>query len=295
MNDKLPHCPVGVIGGSGLYDMDSISSPRWVRVKTPWGEPSDDFLVGEIEGRSVAFLPRHGRGHRILPSELNHRANIHAMKQLGVRWILSLSAVGSLRDELSPGMFVLPSQFYDRTKSAGQQTFFGGGIVAHVSFSHPVCEELQQLAYQEAASTGPAHLGGTYVCMEGPAFSTLAESQENRRAGFDLIGMTNLGEAKCAREAEMAYATVAMVTDYDCWHPSHDSVSVDLILACLHRNADRAKRLVAALVPKIPLDAHTKSHTALRHAIMTPRHMWPEETVAKLQPILEPYLSARVG
>ncbi len=286
-------CEIGIVGGSGLYEMDCVKNRRWVNLgSSPWGEPSDEYLVGEIGGRSVAFLPRHGRGHRLLPSELNHRANIFGFKKLGVRWIVSLSAVGSLKEELSPGTFVLPSQFYDRMKSSAQHTFFGGGIVAHISFARPVCGELQALLYDEAAKTGPAVLGGTYVNMEGPAFSTLAEACENRRAGFDVIGMTNLAEAKCAREAEIAYATVAMVTDYDCWHEDHGSVTVDMVISCLRNNAARAHALVAAAVPRIPIGTTNACHNALKNAIMTDPKCWPPATVEKLGPLLEHYIPA---
>lgn len=281
---------IGIIGGSGLYDMPGLQLPQWQRIETPWGEPSDEFMVARLGDRRVAFLPRHGRGHRILPSELNHRANIYAFKQLGVRWIISLSAVGSLKEHLEPGSFLIPSQFYDRTKRSSDHSFFGGGIVAHVGFAHPVCGTLQRLLFDAAQASGPAALGGTYVNMEGPAFSTLAEAEENRRAGFDVIGMTNLGEAKCAREAEIAYATVAMVTDYDCWHPEHDHVSVGLVLDCLRKNAERAQRLVADAVPRIPLDETCDCHRALKSAIMTPRHLWPPERAGKLGAILAPYL-----
>lgn len=280
---------IGIIGGSGIYEMAGLEDPRWERIETPWGEPSDEFMLARIGGRGVAFLPRHGRGHRLLPSELNHRANIYALKTLGVRWIVSLSAVGSLKEEYQPGTFVMPSQFYDRTKRGTEYTFFGGGIVAHIGFAHPICGVLQRILFEAAQASGPASLGGTYVNMEGPAFSTLAEAQENRRAGFDVIGMTNLGEAKCAREAEIAYATVAMVTDYDCWHEEHEHVSVNVVLECLRKNALRAQRLVADVVPRIPLDVACDCHGALRNAIMTPRHLWPPERVARLAAILAPY------
>jgi 5'-methylthioadenosine phosphorylase len=291
MNHDLPSCAIGVVGGTGVYAMDCVEEARWVQVETPFGAPSDEFRVGRIGDRWVAFLPRHGRGHRLLPSELNHRANIYAFKKLGVRWLVSLSAVGSLKEEYPPGTFVLPSQFYDRTKQSRAHTFFGDGIVAHVSFAHPFCSILQETLFRAAQATGPAFRGGTYVCMEGPAFSTLAESEENRRAGFDLIGMTNLGEAKCAREAEISYATVAMVTDYDCWHPTHDSVSLEMVVSCLHKNAERARSLVLEAIPQIPLETVSPAHSALKNAILTAREHWPEATIAKLRPLLAPYLS----
>lgn len=282
--------PIGIIGGSGLYDMPGLDEPRWLGIDTPWGAPSDEFLIARLGGRRVAFLPRHARGHRILPSELNHRANIYAFKSLGVRWIISLSAVGSLKENLEPGTFLVPSQFYDRTKRSAGHTFFGGGIVAHIGFAHPVCATLQRLLFEAAQASGPAVLGGTYVNMEGPAFSTLAEAEENRRAGFDVIGMTNLGEAKCAREAEIAYATVAMVTDFDCWHPEHDHVSVSIVLDCLRKNAERARRLVADVVPRIPMEEVCDCHRALKSALMTPRELWPAEKIAALEAILGPHL-----
>lgn len=281
---------IGIIGGSGLYEMAGLEKPTWRKIETPWGAPSDEFLLATLGGRDVAFLPRHGRGHRILPSELNHRANIYAFKSIGVRWIVSLSAVGSLKEHLDPGTFVIPSQFYDRTKHGTDYTFFGGGIVAHIGFAHPVCSTLQRILYEIAAASGPASLGGTYVNMEGPAFSTLAEAEENRRAGFDVIGMTNLGEARCAREAEIAYATVAMVTDYDCWHPEQEHVSVNVVLECLRKNVERAQRLVIEAVPRIPIEEACGCHRALKNAIMTPRHLWPPGRVSLLGPILTPYL-----
>ncbi len=281
---------IGIIGGSGLYQIDAVRNPRWVPVDTPWGKPSDEFLLGEIGGVRVAFLPRHARGHRILPSELNHRANIYAMKLLGVQRLISLSAVGSLKEDLAPGTFVLPWQFFDRTKQSANHTFFGNGIAAHVSFAHPVCGELQQALLPHVRAGGPSHLGGTYVNMEGPAFSTLAEAHENRRRGFDIIGMTNLGEAKCAREAGICYVTVAMVTDFDCWHQEHGVVSVERIVDCLNRNAERARALVAAAVPAIPKTSSCKCAHSLHHAILTAREHWPAETVARLDAILRPYL-----
>jgi 5'-methylthioadenosine phosphorylase len=281
---------IGFIGGSGLYDLPGLTKQEWVTVDTPFGAPSDQYLTGEIAGRRVAFLPRHGRGHRLLPGELSHRANILGFRQLGVRRLVSLSAVGSLKEELAPGVFVCVDQFYDRTKRGPEHTFFGDGIVAHIGFSHPVCSELAGLAHACAAATGPAVNRGTYVNMEGPAFSTLAEANENRRAGFDVIGMTNLGEAKCAREAEICYASVAMVTDYDCWHEEHGVVSVEVIVKQLHENAGRARELVAALVPRIPAAAACSCQSALKSALFTPRNLWPAATVERLRPILAPYL-----
>src|SRR5262245_10754077 len=236
---------IGIIGGSGLYHIEGFTNQKWVKVKTPFGATSDDFLTGQLGGRDVVFLPRHGRGHRILPSELNHRANIWAMKKLGVAWIISVSAVGSLQQKYWPCDIVLVNQFLDRTKRDFEHTFFGRGIVGHIAFADPVCEELRQLLLKSArALNARAHDGGTYVNMEGPAFSTRAESLANHHAGHDVIGMTNLGEAKCAREAEIAYASLAMITDYDCWNTEHDHVTVEMVIANLTKNAATAKSIV---------------------------------------------------
>ncbi|MGE3308543.1 MAG: S-methyl-5'-thioadenosine phosphorylase [Limisphaerales bacterium] len=286
---RQPH-RIGIIGGSGLYHIDGLTHTRWVRVSTPFGPPSDQLLTGRLAGREVVFLPRHGRGHRLLPSELPHRANIWAMKNLGVAWILSVSAVGSLQKKYRPRDIVFIDQFLDRTKQSAAHTFFGRGIVAHVGFGHPIAEELRQLLVASAKRLRlRAHDGGTYVCMEGPAFSTLAESLANRAAGHDVIGMTNLGEAKCAREAEIAYASAAMVTDYDCWNEDHDHVTVEMIVANLHANADAAKRLVADVVPHIPAEPNWPAHRALETAILTDRKLWPAKTLRDLKPILGRY------
>jgi len=281
---------IGIIGGTGLYHIEGFTKQKWVSVKTPFGVPSDDYLTGEIAGREVVFLPRHGRGHKILPSELNHRANIWGMKKLGVEWILSVSAVGSLQKKYRPCDIVLIDQFLDRTKQSVNHTFFGRGIVAHVAFAQPVCEELRQLVLKSArAARARVHDGGTYVCMEGPAFSTRAESLANHRAGYDVIGMTNLGEAKCAREAELAYATLAMSTDYDCWKED-EHVSLEMILANLHRNADTAKKIVTGVIPLIPATPGWSCHSALRNAFLTDRKVWPAATIKALKPILGKYL-----
>jgi 5'-methylthioadenosine phosphorylase len=281
---------IGIIGGSGLYHIEGFARQKWVKVKTPFGKTSDDFLTGRLSGRDVVFLPRHGRGHRILPSELNHRANIWALKKLGVQWIISVSAVGSLQEKYKPCDIVVVDQFLDRTKQSLNHTFFGRGIVAHVSFAHPVCGELRQILLRAARAAGvAAHDGGTYVCMEGPAFSTRAESLANHRAGHDVIGMTNLGEAKCAREAEIAYATLAMSTDYDCWKED-EHVTLDMIIANLHRNADTAKKIVARAVAQIPAEPGWKAHSALKNAILTDKKFWPGKTIAGLKPILGKYL-----
>src|SRR5690348_16404535 len=244
---------IGIIGGSGLYHIEGFTNQKWVKVKTPFGKPSDDLLTGKLAGRDVVFLPRHGRGHRILPSELNHRANIYGMKKLGAQWIISVSAVGSLQEKYRPCDIVLIDQFVDRTKKSLEHTFFGRGIVAHIAFADPICNELRKLLLENArALSATAHDGGAYVNMEGPAFSTRAESLANHRAGFDVIGMTNLGEAKCAREAEIAYATLAMVTDYDCWKVDEAHVTLEMIIANLNKNAEMAKAIVKRVIPQIP-------------------------------------------
>ena len=282
---------IGLIGGSGLYHLDGFTNQKWVAVKTPFGAPSDQFLTGEFGGREVVFLPRHGRGHVLLPSELNHRANIWALKQLGVAWVISVSAVGSLQAKFKPCDLVLIDQFLDRTKSSAQHTFFGAGIVAHIAFADPVCKELRGLLLKAAKKIkARVHQGGTYVNMEGPAFSTRAESLANHRAGYDVIGMTNLGEAKCAREAELAYASLALVTDYDCWKVDEAHVTVEMILDNLRRNAEQAKMIVAQVIPTIPTVADWSCHDSLRMAIMTDKKLWPAATIKKLKPILKKYL-----
>ena len=245
---------------------------------------------GNSAGRDMVFLPRHGRGHRLLPSELNHRANIWAMKKLGVAWIISVSAVGSLQEKCKPCDIVLVNQFLDRTKQSLAHTFFGRGIVAHISFAHPMCEKLRQILLRTAiVCKANAHDGGTYVCMEGPAFSTRAESLTNHRAGFNVIGMTNLGEAKCAREAEISYATMAMATDYDCWKED-EHVTLEMVMTNLHHNAEMAKQIVARAIPQIPAAPDWPCHAALKNAILTEKKLWPKETVTELKPILEKYL-----
>src|SRR5579863_4381428 len=236
---------IGIIGGSGLYHIEGFTKQKWVKVTTPFGSPSDDLLTGQLSGRDVAFLPRHGRGHRILPTELNHRANIYGMKKLGVQWIVSVSAVGSLQARYRPCDVVLINQFVDRTKQSLAHTFFGRGIVAHIAFADPICEELRQLLLQSAKKLkAPAHDGGAYVNMEGPAFSTRAESLTNHKLGYSVIGMTNLGEAKCAREAEIAYATMAMVTAYACWKVDEEHATTEMVIRNLNRNASLAKDVV---------------------------------------------------
>ncbi len=282
---------IGIIGGSGLYQMEGLTRQRWRTVKTPFGSPSDQFLCGELEGREVVFLPRHGRGHRILPSELNHRANLWGMKSLGVSWVISVSAVGSLQEKYRPRDVVLVDQFVDRTKRDFEHTFFGSGIVAHIAFAEPICEELRQLLLQSAKTCrARVHNGGTYLNMEGPAFSTRAESQFHHRSGFDVVGMTNLGEARCAREAEIAYATLAMVTDYDAWKTDEAHVTVEMVIENLQKNAALAQAIVRDVLPRIPNAPGWPCHEALRYAIMTARDLWPKATVRRLRPILAKYL-----
>src|SRR4029079_4044907 len=254
---------IGIIGGSGLYHIDGLKKTNWVKIKTPFGDPSDEFLTGKLAGRDVVFLPRHGRGHRILPSELNHRANIWAMKKLGVSWIISASAVGSLQAKYNPCDVVLPDQFVDRTKRDLEHTFFGRGIVAHIAFADPICEELRRLLWQSARGLkARVHNGGAYVNMEGPAFSTRAESMTNHKLGYDVIGMTNLGEAKCSREAEIAYATMAMITDYDSWKTDEAHVTVQMVIENLTKNAAAAKAIVKRVIPQIPAKPMWSCHDA---------------------------------
>ena len=287
----MPPHRIGIIGGSGLYQIEGFTRQRWRTIRTPFGPPSDALLTGELAGREVVFLPRHGRGHRLLPGELNHRANLWAMKSLEVSWVISVSAVGSLQRKYRPRDVVLVDQFLDRTKRGEDQTFFGRGIVAHIAFADPVCGDLRRVLLASAkACRARAHDGGTYVNMEGPAFSTRAESGLNHRSGFDVVGMTNLGEAKCAREAEISYATLAMVTDYDCWKEDEAHVTVDLVIENLHRNAALAKAIIADAIPRIPATPGWSSHDALRNAIMTERSLWPATTVRRLGPIVKRYL-----
>src|SRR6476660_2888099 len=281
------------MGGSGLYSMPGLTDVREVTVQTPFGKPSDAYVLGTLEGRKVAFLARHGRGHRILPTELNFRANIYGFKQLGVERILSVSAVGSLKEEHKPGEFLVVDQFVDRTRHR-VDTFFGDGVVAHIAFADPICPQLSEVmakACQNAKVVGKR--GGTYLCMEGPQFSTKAESNVYRGLGMDVIGMTNLQEAKLAREAELCYVTVAMVTDYDCWHPHHDSVTVDQIVAVLLKNADNATKVVRQTVSTMPKDRTCKCGSALAHAILTDRSKIPAATRQKLKLILDKYLKAK--
>ncbi|HXZ42168.1 MAG TPA: S-methyl-5'-thioadenosine phosphorylase [Terriglobales bacterium] len=286
----MSQAEIGIIGGSGLYAMPGLSNVQEVRQQTPFGEPSDAYILGTLEGRKVAFLARHGRGHRILPTELNFRANIYGFKQLGAERIVSLSAVGSLKEEHKPLDFVIPDQFFDRTRHR-IDTFFGEGVVAHVAFADPICPELAKVvegACGKAGVTGKR--GGTYLCMEGPQFSTKAESNIYRSWGMDIIGMTNLQEAKLAREAEMCYVTVAMVTDYDCWHPQHEAVTVDQVVAVLLKNAENACRVIRETVAAMPSGRSCRCSAALAHAIITERDKIPAATREKLKLILGKYV-----
>jgi 5'-methylthioadenosine phosphorylase len=279
---------LAIIGGSGVYDIDGLENKRWVNAESSFGAPSDEVLIGELNGQSIAFLPRHGRGHKIPPSGIDFRANIDALKRLGVADIVSVSAVGSLREHLTPGMFVIVDQFIDRT-FAREKSFFGNGLVAHVSMAHPVCSRLGQYLYSAAQHVGiPAARGGTYLVMEGPQFSSLAESELYRSWQCDVIGMTNMPEAKLAREAEICYATVAMVTDYDCWHPNHDDVTVDAIVKVLLENADKARALVKNVAPLVNADADAGAcscRSALQYAIITPPEARDAQMVEKLSAV----------
>jgi len=288
---KGPIAEIGIIGGSGLYSMAGLTNTRELRVKTPFGDPSDAFVVGTLEGKRVAFLARHGRGHRLTPSELNFRANIYAMKLLGVQRIISVSAVGSLQENLRPGEFLVPDQFFDRTKGR-VSTFFGNGIVAHVTFDKPTCTQLSSVLADACVSTAvPVHRKGTYICMEGPQFSTLAEAHFHRAMKFDVIGMTNVTEAKLAREAEICYSTIAMITDYDCWHPDHESVTVAQIIATLNQNATNAQNVLREAVKMVHADRTCKCGDALKHAIITDPKVIPTKTKKNLSAILKKYLA----
>jgi 5'-methylthioadenosine phosphorylase len=281
---------IGIIGGSGLYQMEGFTNAKWVRVATPFGKPSDAFRVGILEGRRIAFLARHGRGHLLTPSEINYRANIYGMKKLGVGRILSVSAVGSLREDYRPLDMALPLQFFDRTRGR-ISTFFGGGIVAHVSFSDPMCPAVvDALETACAYAKATVHRGGTYVCMEGPAFSTKAESNTYRNWGMDIIGMTNLQEAKLAREAEICYATLAMVTDYDCWHPEHEAVTVNQIIDYLNRNVENARKILQAAIRHLPKERNCKCGSALAHAIITDRQKISPQAKKRLGLLIGKYL-----
>lgn len=282
---------IGIIGGSGVYDLDGLTDLREVRLHTPFGDPSDAYLVGRFAGAEVAFLPRHGRGHRFNPTEVNYRANVYGMKLLGVEWLISVSAVGSLKEEIAPGHIVLADQFIDRT-TRRENSFFTGGVVAHVAFGNPVCEVLRRILLESARDAGAiVHDGGTYVVMEGPAFSTLAESRLHRSWGASVIGMTNLPEARLAREAEMSYATLAMVTDYDCWHPDHDQVTVDQVVQVLTANKALSRRVISNAIPRVLAQGTpAPMANALATAILTDRAALDQARVAELAPLLRKYV-----
>jgi 5'-methylthioadenosine phosphorylase len=281
---------IGIIGGSGLYDMAELTDREARTVDTPFGAPSAPYVIGSLRGKRVAFLARHGAGHRLLPTELNFRANIFGFKLLGVEYLLSASAVGSLKEEYRPLDLVIPDQFFDRTKGR-VSTFFGDGLVAHVGFAHPFCKPLSRLAFESARGAGASvHEGGTYVCMEGPQFSTLSESRLYRSWGMDIIGMTNLQEAKLAREAEICYTTIALVTDYDCWHPEHDQVTVEMIIGNLTQNARMAQQVIASAVERLPYERTCECASALKYAIITRPDAIPAEAKARLKPLVGKYL-----
>jgi len=286
----MQRAQIGIIGGSGLYDMADVTEREEVNVTTPFGESSAPYLVGTLRGKRVAFLARHGGGHRVSPSELNFRANIFGMKTLGVEYILSASAVGSLKEEYRPADIVIPDQFFDRTKGR-PSSFFGRGLVGHVGFAHPFCKILSGIAYESGKRAGATvHKGGTYVCMEGPQFSTLAESKLYRSWGMDIIGMTNLQEAKLAREAEICYTTIALVTDYDCWHPDHDSVTVEMVMSTLAKNAATAQQIIAGAVERLPYDRTCECASALKYALVTRPEMVPDQIKKDLAPIIGKYI-----
>src|SRR6266849_153258 len=281
---------IGIIGGSGLYSMPGITDARERRIRTPFGEPSDAFIIGTLEGKRVAFLARHGRGHRLLPSEINYRANIYALKLLGVERIVSVSAVGSLKEELQPMEFLIPDQFYDRTRLRAS-TFFGRGLVAHVTFDKPTCAQLSAVLAEACdRARVKVHRGGTYICIEGPQFSTLAEAHVHRQLRFDVIGMTNATEAKLAREAEICYGSLAMITDYDCWHPQHDSVTSAQIIETLVKNAENAQRVLREAVRTMPVVRTCKCRTALKHAFVTDAKLVPTAAKKRLKAIIGKYI-----
>jgi len=286
-----PHATIGVIGGSGLYAMQGLTNARELRIKTPFGDPSDAIVVGTLEGKQVAFLARHARGHRILPGEINYRANVYALKLLGVERIISVSAVGSLKEDLRPGEFLVADQFVDRTKGR-VSTFFGNGLVAHVTFDKPTCAQVSRvLADASVHCAVPVHRKGTYICMEGPQFSTLAEAHMHRKMEFDVIGMTNVTEAKLAREAELCYGTIAMITDYDCWHPDHESVTGAQIMVTLQQNADNAQKVLREAIKSMPDARGCKCGSALAHALITDPKLVPKATKKNLSAIIGKYIS----
>ena len=281
---------LGVIGGSGLYGMEGLANVRTVSVKTPFGDPSDSIVVGELEGRTLAFLPRHGRGHRMLPSQINYRANLYALKKIGVKWVLSISAVGSMKEDIRPGDIVVVDQFFDHTKFR-PNTFFGDGIVGHIPFADPVCPNLADIAYAAAKKVvRRTHRGGTYLCMEGPAFSTRAESRIYRKWGIDVIGMTNMPEAKLAREAELCYATLALATDYDCWHETEQDVSIESVLAIIRKNVENSKRIVREVARRIPGKISCGCGEILKYAVITDRKRIPAAKRRSLSLLIGKYL-----
>lgn len=286
----MEQAKIGIIGGSGLYQMEGLTDIQEVSLDTPFGKPSDNYIVGTLEGQRVAFLARHARGHKLLPTELPFRANIYGLKMLGVEWIISASAVGSLQEQYAPTDIVVPDQFFDRTRSR-VSTFFGEGIVGHITFAHPVCSDLSEIIAQACETTGvKVHRGGTYLCMEGPAFSTLAESRLYRSWGMDIIGMTNLQEAKLAREAEICYATMAMVTDYDCWHPDHDSVTIEMVIEYLHKNSANAQRIIREAVKRLATtEPDCQYRNATKNAILTQRDLIPDAAKQRLAAIIGKY------
>jgi 5'-methylthioadenosine phosphorylase len=290
---KSEKISIGVIGGSGLYEMEGLTQVKTVKVATPFGKPSDDYIIGTLHGRRVAFLPRHGRGHRILPTDINYRANIYGMKKLGVERIISVSAVGSMKEEIKPGDIVIPDQFYDHTKHR-RSTFFGDGVVAHVGMAEPVCAHLSDVLTRSGVAVGATvHRGGTYLCMEGPQFSTKAESLTYRKWDVDVIGMTNATESKLAREAEICYSTIALATDYDCWHHSEEAVTVEAVLAVMKHNIETSKAMIREAVRVLPESRNCACGEALRNAIMTPEKFIPAKTKKDLAPIIGTYLKKK--
>lgn len=281
---------IGIIGGSGLYKIEGMKDVKFISINTPFGKPSDRYIIGKLMGKTIAFLPRHGIGHRILPTEINYRANIYGFKKLGVERIIAVSAVGSLKEEIAPLDIVIPHQFFDRTTKR-PVSFFGEGIAGHISFANPICIDLAGILYESTKKLGlKVHWGGTYLCMEGPQFSTKAESNVYRQWGMDIIGMTNLAEAKLAREAEICYATLALVTDYDCWHPEYDSVTVEIIIQNLINNTENAKKIIELAITQIPPERKCKCKDALKDAIITDKKLIPKGTLKKLRPIIGRYI-----
>lgn len=286
---------IGIIGGSGLYHMEFLKDQEWVKVSTPFGEPSDSYLTGKLAAHDVVFLPRHGRGHKVSPSEINYRANIYGMKKLGVERIVSVTACGSLKVEIKPLDFVVVNQFVDRTNHAREMTFFDRGIVGHIAFAHPVCTDMAKLLYESACevvkdSESKVHNGGTYINMEGPAFSTLAESNLYRSWGMDIIGMTNMAESKLAREAEMCYTTLAAVTDYDCWHPSHETITIEMVIRNLNKNVENARQILVHMFKKLPHERTCGCKDALRHALVTDGKIVPQKIKEDLAIIIGKYI-----